>query len=416
MVKDNTLVVLKDIVSRVHLDEDDVAEILIGSRHIHLFDEVKDFRKGSRITYELSDILMMAFIVILEKGKQSFYYMSSYVSFNRKRFEEMGLIKEGKIPSHDTFRRVFSLLDSKSLVDTSIMRFHRLLRQMEQEKGLRHIGVDGKAVNATGRSADSKNPSKNANVLNIYDTFSGTCLVSEVVEDKTNEIPVAQALLSQMDLSDDLITADALHCQARTTQVIRERKGHYLLCARDNQPLLLSDIRSRFLNKRNSRKITKQTSDDGSRTIEILRLPPGFEYEDFKDIRSYVKMTSHKRSSECIRYYITDLIKTDEILMGIEEHWAIENDLHKLKDDHLNEDSFRCIDRKAIKNIAIMNNLIVQLIYIYLPFSGYDLHMAKIALSCRPYEEISKLLAVLSSEKIIDQLKAMMKDPKRKRK
>ena len=97
MVKDNTLVVLKDIVSRVHLDEDDVAEILIGSRHIHLFDEVKDFRKGSRITYELSDILMMAFIVILEKGKQSFYYMSSYVSFNRKRFEEMGLIKEGKI-------------------------------------------------------------------------------------------------------------------------------------------------------------------------------------------------------------------------------------------------------------------------------------------------------------------------------
>lgn len=120
----------------------------------------------------------------------------------------------------------------------------------------------------------------------------------------------------------------------------------------------------------------------------MLRLPSGFEYEEFKDIRPYVKMTSHKRKNECIRYYINDLVKADEILLGIDEHWAIENDLHKLKDDYLNEDSFRCADRKTIENIIIMNNLIVQLIYIYLPFSGYDLHTAKIALSCNPYEEI----------------------------
>ena len=415
-MKNNTLVALKDVMGNIHLDEDDIANIVVSSRHIHLFDDVRDFREESRIKYELSDILMMAFIVILEKGKQSFWYMSNYVFYNQKRFEALGLIKEGKIPSHDTFRRVFSLLDSASLVDTTIMRFHELLKQMEEEKGLRHIGVDGKSVNGSGRSDESKNPLRNANVLNIYDTFSGTCLVSEVVEDKSNEIPAAQRLLSEMNLKNDLITADALHCQAKTTQIIRERKGHYLLCTRDNQPLLLSDIKSRFNNPKNSKKIIRKTGDDGKQSIEILRLPKGFEYEDFKDIRSYVKMTSHKRKNECIRYYISDLIKEDEILLGIEEHWAIENDLHKLKDDYLNEDSFRCIDRKAVQNIAIMNNLIVQLIYIYLPFSGYDLHMAKVALSCNPYEEISKLLAVLSSEKITEQLKTMMKDKNRKRK
>ena len=416
MVKKKTLFVLKDVVADIHLDEDDVADLIISARHIHLFDDVKDFRDESRIRYDLSAILLIAFIVILEKGKQSFFYMSNYAAFNKKRFEKLGLIKNGEIPSHDTFRRVFSLLDSESFIETTIKKLHGLLRQIEDEKGLRHIGVDGKEVNGSGRADNTRKPSGNANVLNIYDSFNGTCLNCEVIDDKSNEIPTAQRLLAMMDLKNDLVTADALHCQAKTTKVIRNSSGHYLLCVKDNQPLLAKDIKARFDDKRNRKKIITIQSEDKKQTIEILKLPKDYEYEDFADIRSYVKLSSFKRSKECIRYYISDLIKKDEIRMGIEEHWAIENDLHKLKDDFLCEDSFRCIDRKAIKNIALMNSLIVQLIYLYLPFSGYDLYTAKIALSCRPYEEISKLLAVLSSDKVCDELKRMMKDKNRKRK
>ena len=416
MVKNKVLVALKDVVKQIDLSEEDIVELIIDHHHIHLFDDVADFREKGKIRYELSDILMMAFIVILEKGKQSFYYMSRYVGFHINRFEKLGLIEDGNVPSHDTFRRVFSLLDSDSLIETTIMRFYELLKSFEEQKGLSHIGVDGKYINGSGRKDDTKKPSRNVNVLNIYDSSLGTCIVSVPVEDKTNEIPIAQELLSSMDLKNDLITADALHCQGDTTKAIRSKGGHYLLTVRDNQPLLLQDIMVRFDKKANQKKIIRLEKEEDSRIIEILRLPSGFEYEKFTGIRSYVKMSSHKRKKECIRYYISDLIKKDEILLGIEEHWAIENDLHKLKDDFLHEDSFRCTDKKAIRNIAIMNNLITQLIYIYLPFSGYDLYTAKIALSSDPYKEISRLLAVLSSEKIIEELRKKIKKTNRKRK
>lgn len=58
-------------------------------------------------------------------------------------------------------------------------------------------------------------------------------------------------------------------------------------------------------------------------------------------------MTSNKSKQQCIRYFISDLVKIQEIADVIDNRWAIENDFHKLKDTYLNEDSFRCTDKKS---------------------------------------------------------------------
>ena len=70
----------------------------------------------------------------------------------------------------------------------------------------------------------------------------------------------------------------------------------------------------------------------------------------------------------------------------------------------MHEDEFRCFNKRAVKNIVTMNNLISQLIKIYVPLSEYDLHDAKIAMSSRPMEEVSKLLTLISTKELKEKM------------
>lgn len=140
--------------------------------------------------------------------------------------------------------------------------------------------------------------------------------------------------------------------------------------------------------------------------LEILRLPKNYQgYNEFRNMKCFVKLTSYKKNKQVIiRYFVTDLVKLNEIEYAVNERWKIENGLHNPKDTFLHEDEFRCTDSKAIKNIVVMNNLIIQLMHIYQAVSGYNLRITKIALSTNTYNEILKLLVIMTSEEIRDKL------------
>lgn len=402
-IRKNVLAILNEIKESIDIDEDDIVTITTSIKQIHLFDDVDDFRQENKITYNLSDILLLTFIVILERGKQSFYYIARYIRINHRKFERLGLIKDDNYPSHDTFRRIFSLLDEKSLKEKTIDRLYEFLLEIEKnQKGLAHICIDGKTVNGTGRASDTNKPLENYNVMNVYSSTYGTCLYSEVIEHKKeSEIPAAQKILSSFNLKGIVVTADAIHCQKKTTEIIKKQGGHYVLNTKDNQELLKEEIEAKFVNPRNSKKIITINEDDTS--ISILRLPSNYDNNGFVGLRSFVRLKSHKRKNECIRYFITDLVKQDDIVYAINNRWSIET-FHKLKDDFLHEDEFRCFNKRAVKNIVTMNNLISQLIKIYVPLSGYDLHGAKIAMSSMPLEEVSKLLTLISSKELKEKM------------
>lgn len=402
-IKNNICVVLSEIRESIDLDENDIATIVTSISQIHLFDDVLDFRQELKITYKLNDILLLAFLVILERGKQSFNYIASYIRINHTKYEKLGLIKDNRCPSHDTFRRIFSLLDEKSLKENTIDRLYEFLLELEKsQKGLAHICIDGKTVNGTGRSADTKNPHGNYNVMNVYSSTLGTCIYSEVIEHKKDsEIPAAQKILSSFNLKKVVVTADAIHCQRDTCKAIKGQGGHYLINTKDNQELLKLDIEAKFNNPKYTSKIKTIKQDDV--IVSILKLPSNYDDDGFVGLKSFVRLISHKRKKECIRYFISDLVKEDEIVYAVNNRWSIET-FHKLKDDFLHEDEFRCYDKRAVKNIVTMNNLICQLIKIYVPLSPYDLHDTKIAISSRPLEEISKLLTLITSKQIKEKM------------
>ena len=69
-------------------------------------------------------------------------------------------------------------------------------------------------------------------------------LGSRPVSEKSNEIPVAQELIPQLDLEGRWVSLDALHTQTQTARLLVQEAGaDYLLTVKKNQPTLRQTIK-----------------------------------------------------------------------------------------------------------------------------------------------------------------------------
>lgn len=100
------------------------------------------------------------------------------------------------------------------------------------------VAVDGKTLR--GSTVDDSRP---VHLLAALDHDTGTVLAQRRVEAKSNEISGFRPLLEQVDLTDRVITADAMHCQRAHARWLVEQQGaDYLFIAKDNQPHLVETI------------------------------------------------------------------------------------------------------------------------------------------------------------------------------
>lgn len=116
------------------------------------------------------------------------------------------------------------------------------------------------------------------------------------------------------------------------------------------------------------------------RTFEIYHLPKSYATDGFTGIKTFVRMRSKKHSAKRAdtRCFISNVSDESLIISAIEGRWCIENGFHKEKDNFLNEDRFRSAQKNTVLNLAIMNNLALQLVRIYQVISGLNLHKANI--------------------------------------
>lgn len=400
---------LLEITKSVNIFED--WEIIIdnaGSQLIHLFDDVDDFRESGKVKYKLSNILLMIFLCILREKKQSALSIADDIHFFKKQYEEMGLIEDGHCPSHDTIRRVLMFLDSKSLLEMTIIRFSEYLQELEEKrtKQLQHLSFDGKEVRGSGRKETTQNPQKNFNFVNAYDNGKALCLDSVPVDSKTNEIPVVQQLLETLNLKKNVITFDALHTQRDTCSYIHQKKGFYVAPVKENQKLLLEEIKAK-LNRYQNKTIH---TTEGKREFEILFLPGNYSYDGFEGIKTMVKMISKTRKDKkTVMYFIANTKDTQLIIEAISDRWQIENDFHKEKDVFLNEDSIRYTNKQCVQNMVYLNNLATAFIRLFQTLMGIELREAKRYAQFTPEEMIEKTLTVMNSQEITDRLKATIK-------
>ena len=411
----NGLLIISESFKRAGISDDEVLDTLQAVDFIHYFDKVEDFRNQDMITYKLSDLLMMAFLTILSDGVNSFWGIADHVRICREKYEEYGLLKEGRCPSHDTFRRVFSLISPQSVYEQTVQVFYDFLQSLEESISGRtvykQLMIDGKEVKGSGRSSGSKKPRRNINVLNVYDGSLQTCIHSEAISDKTNEIPTAQDFLRTLNLKNVVLTADALHCQRETADIIAKNKGIYVFPVKENQKLLLEEIISR-MGKKNAKT---ETIELGDRSFTVLKLPSGYCCDGFTGMKLFIKTETVKRGSNKPKtmYFISNSKSAGLACEAIRNRWTIENGFHKEKDMFLNEDRFRSAERNAVNCLAIINNFAMQIIKIYQAISKLELREAKIYTRHYPMEVFMKIAAIMGSEKAMEKITEEMKKVKK---
>jgi hypothetical protein len=158
-------------------------------------------------------------------------------------------------PSHDTFSRVFRLLDPEQF-GACFQRF--MARFAENCQGV--IAIDGKVVR---RSFDKASGRSALHMVSAWGCDQRLVLAQVATDAKSNEITAVPKLLRLLCLKGTIVTVDALNCQRDIARQIVEQGGDYAMALKGNQGTLHDDVRS-FLDDPKAEATTTNTTVDGA--------------------------------------------------------------------------------------------------------------------------------------------------------
>jgi hypothetical protein len=191
------------------------------------FGAVKDPRCSGKIEHRLLDILVIAVCAVIacaESWDDIALYGRSKLAWLRTFLE----LPNG-IPSHDTFRRVFMLIDPDAFEAGFTAWVSSLMAGFEREV----VAIDGKTIR---RSFDHGREQSPLHVVSAWASEQGLVLGQRCVDDKSNEITAVPELLDQLTLENSIVTLDAMGCQTAIAERILARGGDYLLTLKGNHP------------------------------------------------------------------------------------------------------------------------------------------------------------------------------------
>lgn len=143
------------------------------------------------------------------------------------------------IPSHDTFSRVFSLMDPETFESCFISWIKSLSIDVKNEV----ISIDGKSLRG---SHDKKKDKQMLHMVSAWASENKVMLGQVKTEDKSNEITAIPELLDMINVENSIVTIDAMGCQTAIAKKIKAKKADYVLSLKDNQPNLRKDVVSIF--------------------------------------------------------------------------------------------------------------------------------------------------------------------------
>ena len=148
---------------------------------------------------------------------------------------------EHGIPSHDTFSRVFRILDPGSFEAA----FRRFMAAFAKANGVSLTGVvaiDGKALRGAYQRGQRNSP---LHLVNVWAVQARMALAQQKAPGR-NETAGALEVLQLLSLKGCIVTSDALHCHREMATTILDRGGDYVLAIKANRgPLFKAVIQRR---------------------------------------------------------------------------------------------------------------------------------------------------------------------------
>ena len=184
---------------------------------------------------------------------------------------------------------------------------------------------------------------------------------------KTNEVPMATAVLGQIDLKDKVVTADALHTVKATAEFICEHGGEFVLPVTENRKALFEALNGRPWQEV---PIAHSATDRGhgritTRTIQVLPAPEDLPFPHVSQvllIERYVTDLNGNPVSAVAALGVAspaaDRASAADLARYVREQWSIES-LHWLRDTLYQEDKSKVRTRSGPRSMAALRNLAI---------------------------------------------------------
>ena len=211
------------------------------------FAELADPRREQGRIHRLDEIVFIATCAVL-CGADNWVQIADY-THSKLDWLRTILTLPGGVPSHDTFRRVFCLLDPLAFQKcfsswmASLMARNGLTPLVTEPPELRPIAIDGKAQRGSARRTVGRSA---LHVVSAWAVENRLTLGQVATGAKSNEIAAIPELLALLDLKGAVVTIDARGCQKEIAADIIDGEGEYLLAVKENQPHLYEDIGRAF--------------------------------------------------------------------------------------------------------------------------------------------------------------------------
>lgn len=363
---------------------------------------VPDPRDPRGVRHGLPAILAMAIAAVLV-GNTSFYAIGQWIAgAKQKTLKALGARRDpagGRYlgPDEKTVRRVCAGVDGDAL-DEALGRWmarrvllaaaarSRIGRERKPGKTDRRrkaagqrrprastlgrhvpvmpgVAVDGKTVRGA-RTDDTTAPHLVAAV-----THGGVVLAQRQVADKSNEITAFLPLLTPLDLTGVVITADAMQTQRANARFLRERKdAHFIFPVLGNQPVLFDRLDNLAWAEV---PITARTEDRDRgrheiRTIQVLPAPQDLRFPHVKQVFLIERAVTEKgRTTHQAMLYVTSLTAEQacpaDLLAHVRGHWTVES-THWVRDVTYAEDASRVRTGHAPRVMASLRNVSISLL------------------------------------------------------
>ena len=192
------------------------------------FGAIEDPRCPGKIEHRLIEVLVVAVCAVIACAES----WCDIALYGRSKLVWLRTFLDlpNGIPSHNTFRRVFMVIDPDAFEAGFAAWVGSLTAGFEREV----VAIDGKTVRG---SFDHGREQSALHVVSAWASEQGLVLGQRCVDGKSNEITAVPELLDQLALQNSIVTLDAMGCQTAIAEKILARGGDYLLTLKGNHKL-----------------------------------------------------------------------------------------------------------------------------------------------------------------------------------
>lgn len=197
-----------------------------------VFVGLRDPRQAKKVEHDLVEMLVVAVCAVLV-GADDFVEIEEWTN------EKVGWLRQylklgNRIPSHDTFGRVFAALDAEAFAAAFRRWVKGLLPALDRDEV---VAIDGKTSRRPGKLDGTP-----LHLVSAFAAGAGLVLGQRSTAEKSNEKTAIPELLATLALEGCIVTIDAMGTQPNIAKAIRDRGANYILSVKDNQPTLADSV------------------------------------------------------------------------------------------------------------------------------------------------------------------------------